>query len=244
MTDKEFVRGPKPLTATEMGQLQRLAERDDPDARIDYYQFLADRGYAYGMLALGVARNDTVFGRTANNYMKDYAEDEGKPIGLMSEYVIGRDLMQADFEARKALWAQNPKQVLKLRVRDIRNYHSRVYARYGLPPEAWTAYVPTKLAGHEYEEALWNGMLSLAGKHGLQQVMGGSMINNITVLNKFRNPDAGDVSDYLIGSAWAGGKAAGSQMIDATYDLFDEINAGVQSMSKNSNERKRGLTRP
>ena len=35
--------------------------------RIAYYDALADWGYVYGELALGVARHDTTAGRTAND---------------------------------------------------------------------------------------------------------------------------------------------------------------------------------
>lgn len=37
--------------------------------RVAYYEALASWGSGYAELALGVVRNDTLAGRTANNYM-------------------------------------------------------------------------------------------------------------------------------------------------------------------------------
>ncbi|RED52172.1 hypothetical protein [Aestuariispira insulae] len=214
MTTKK-VSQPEPLTVSEMGFLQKLAESKDPNARVHYYQFLSDKGYAYGAMALGVARNDTVLGRTANNFMKDFAVDMGKPVSALRERAIGRDLMRADFEARKALWEQDPKAVIKLKVRDIRDYHSRIFKNHGLAPEAWTAYLPTKLAGHEGEEALWQEMLSNARGDAWDQAKDGVglLFDPFRLDRPWKEQEA--YAGWFGDAGWAGTKAAWETAWDA-----------------------------
>ena len=58
-------------------QIDKLNEHVTAGDRIGYYSQLAEHGYAYAALALGVVRADTLSGRTANAFLEDQAAEQG-----------------------------------------------------------------------------------------------------------------------------------------------------------------------
>ena len=145
--------------------LQRLEAFANANNRSGYYQALADAGYDYGRLALGVVDNLTLNGRLANAFQYNKGQELNNPVNVTGELSekIGLDLMWADLDARKA--ALNEKGGINLTVSDIRDYHIEIYEQNGLPPEAWTTYAPSVLIGeagekYENEDAWWSELLS------------------------------------------------------------------------------------
>jgi len=92
-----------PLILTQP-RLDILAEHVAAGDRIAYYSQLADWGYQYGALALGVVSNDQLTGAIANEFFVNEAGVILSANQLASQSLA---LMQADFNARSALNSVN-----------------------------------------------------------------------------------------------------------------------------------------
>ena len=146
---------PSPLSQTQIDQLATFVTAGD---RIGYWQTLAGWGFKYANLALGVVLNDTLNGGIANSFAAEEASDVSVTMNAASWAQVGQDLMRADFDARVDLHDTSP-EIAELSVSKIRDYHTQVFSDFGLPPETWTAYAPTIVAGPDDEEELWADML-------------------------------------------------------------------------------------
>lgn len=69
--------------------------------------------------------------------------------------------MERDLAARQDLHDNAPG-VADISVATIRNYHADVFDEFGLPPETWTAFAPTMVAGPDGEDELWARILENA----------------------------------------------------------------------------------
>jgi hypothetical protein len=132
-----------------------------------YWNYLAQKpgSDGYGLLALGVVRNDNVPGQVANSYAQNYAREHNRV--SMSERrweSFGDDLVRADLSAReRQLAANRPDLALNLPVRDVQNAHDVTFNRYGIDPNAWTPRLlldaSRRHGGEREAERLWSGML-------------------------------------------------------------------------------------
>jgi hypothetical protein len=89
---------------------------------------------------LGVVTNETLYGFTANEYMRSEAADRGINLSAEQEWEIGTDLVAADFDLRSSAVSAG-QSGLDLLSADIYDYHRDVFANHGLGEnnEAWTA---------------------------------------------------------------------------------------------------------
>lgn len=149
---------PAPLTQTQLDTLQTFVTAGD---RISYWSSLANWGFDYGRLALGVVLGDTINGRTANDFAEIWAFDEGVNLTPGDWAQIGQRVMERDLAARQDLHDNAPG-VADISVATIRNYHADVFDEFGLPPETWTAFAPTMVAGPDGEDELWARILENA----------------------------------------------------------------------------------
>lgn len=67
----------KVLTKADIDILEAYASGNDNQSRINYWSYLAVKDYQYGKLALGVVKNNTLYGATANHFLKNSAESSG-----------------------------------------------------------------------------------------------------------------------------------------------------------------------
>lgn len=137
------------ITQDRYEQLRQAVVNQD---RARYYQLLASWGYKYGTLAGQVVGNNFLSGAAANAFARQtYREINGRDLTDSEMLSVSLDLMAADFNRRSI------GQSAELSSTVIESYHSDVFRRHGLPPEAWTAYVPLHLAADR--EGLWQKML-------------------------------------------------------------------------------------
>ena len=148
---------PVQLTQSDIAALDALQAAGDV---VGYYTYLENKGYDYARLARGVVRNDTFNGKIANTFLQNKADELGIAIDLSA---INKRLMEEDFTARKLL-VDNSSPLIELPVPTIRDYHTSVFAEFGLAPQAWTAYTPTVVARASDEEALWDELLAAGDK--------------------------------------------------------------------------------
>ncbi|HFB54385.1 MAG TPA: hypothetical protein ENJ46_00555 [Hellea balneolensis] len=90
---------PKALTQDDIDLLATHVAAGD---RIAYYTQLAEWGYRYAALALGVVSNDTFAGRVANEYFQHQSHEEGQFLNDDQIALMSQGLMEADFALREA----------------------------------------------------------------------------------------------------------------------------------------------
>lgn len=147
----------RPLGRTELDILEIHVNAGD---RVAYYSQLADWGYEYGSLALGVVNNDTLAGRIANEYFTRVSERENANLNADELVQISLRLMQEDFIARERSGGELPVDV-------VTEYHERVFAEFGVSGEAWTPFL--LLASEEStveRQEIWDSFLGSTSQGG------------------------------------------------------------------------------
>lgn len=131
-----------------------------------YWNYLAQqRGNdGYGLLALGVVRNDNVPGQVANIYAQNRAREDGVNMSERQWQQFGVDLVRADLAAReRQMEAGRPDLALNLPVRDVQRAHDDTFRAHGISPDAWTPRLlldASRRHGGEAEaERVWTGMM-------------------------------------------------------------------------------------
>ncbi len=133
-----------------------------------YWNYLAQHAGndGYGLLALGVVRNDNVPGRVANIYAQNYArEHDGVRLSERQWQGFGVDLVREDLAARERMMAANrPDLALNLPVREVQNAHDIAFRRHGVDENAWTPRLLLDAArrhgGEAEAERVWTGMMN------------------------------------------------------------------------------------
>ena len=129
------------LDQRDMDVLERYATAGN---RLLYWNYLAQHpgNDGYGLLALGVVRNDSIPGAVVNQFAQMQAIDR-----RMSERdweTFGQDLIQQDFARRLAYMhpekggIPNPAFALNLPVGDVQKAHDRAFENAHIGPNAWT----------------------------------------------------------------------------------------------------------
>lgn len=131
-----------------------------------YFNYLAskDGNDGYGLLALGVVRNDNAPGATANHFAQNQALRDGKRYGEREWQGFGVELIRNDLALREAQYkADRPDLALNLPVADVQNSHDKAFRRRGIDPDAWTPRQLIEAArrngGESEAEKVWSMML-------------------------------------------------------------------------------------
>jgi hypothetical protein len=147
-----------------------------------YWNYLANKqgNDGYGLLALGVVRNDNAPGATANLFADSQARSDGVTMSERQWNTFGADLMKRDFESRRSYFDNGQSaQALNLPVKDVEAVHDATFQKYGINPDGWT---PRKLldaarrhGGEAAAEKVWSSMLdnSEMGLKRLGDTIGG-----------------------------------------------------------------------
>ena len=129
------------------------------------------QGYSgYGILALGVVRNDNMPGKIANNYAQNYVESHpvnGKThLSEQGWEQVGKDLLTADLAQRRAYVAQNrPDLALNLPVENVYHSHKVAFEKNGIDAHAWTPAILidasyARTGNHAESNQIWHEMLN------------------------------------------------------------------------------------
>ncbi|MDO5684202.1 MAG: hypothetical protein Q4G46_15435 [Propionibacteriaceae bacterium] len=143
-----------------------------------YWNYLAQKpgNDGYGLLALGVVRNDSTSGQTANTFAASHTRrEQGLDLTEVQWNKVGVDLMKEDLAQRVAQFQreQRPDLALNLPALKVRDAHNVAFDRNDVPANAWT---PNRLvnaafarAGEPAAERVWSQMLDDGGR-GLSRV--------------------------------------------------------------------------
>lgn len=140
-----------------------------------YWNYLAQKpgNDGYGLLALGVVRNDNLPGQVANAYAQLEASDQhernpGLRNRALSEReweAFGQTLLKEDLERReKWVGAGEPARALNLPGRDVQEAHDEAFKLHHLDPNCWTPRVlleaTRKNVSEDAAEKVWQEMLN------------------------------------------------------------------------------------
>ncbi|CAD0359686.1 XVIPCD domain-containing protein [Xanthomonas hortorum] len=106
-----------------------------------YWNYLSKKNGndGYGLLALGVVRNDTPPGATANIFADNRAHKGGIKMSEREWNQFGVDLIRNDLDERRSqLNAGRPDLALNLPVRDVQDAHDHTFQLHRIDPNAWT----------------------------------------------------------------------------------------------------------
>lgn len=140
-----------------------------------YWNYLAQKpgNDGYGLLALGVVRNDNLPGQVANAYAQLEAADQHDRNPRLRNRVLsereweafGQTLLERDLQLREG-WVQggNPSLALNLPGRDVQKAHDQAFERHHLDPNCWTPRVlleaTRKNVSEDAAENVWKEMLN------------------------------------------------------------------------------------
>ena len=155
------------LNERDMEVLSHYAERGNREL---YWNYLARRpdNDGYGVLALGVVRNDNMPGAVANAYAQDYAQsNDGRRPSEREWERFGEDLVRRDLERREAYMRDGRADLaLNLPVADVQRAHDDAFRGIGVSPNAWTPRELLEAArrqgGEQAAEGVWGRMLDNA----------------------------------------------------------------------------------
>lgn len=127
------------LTAKDLEVLGRYASHGNREL---YWNALAQHAGSdgYGLLALGVVRNDNAPGATANAFAAETARHvNGRVLSEREWNAFGVDLMQRDFKLRGAYFDGGRADLaLNLPARDVQQVHDDAFDNAGIARDAWT----------------------------------------------------------------------------------------------------------
>lgn len=126
------------LTQDDLRILSAYARQENREL---YWNYLAhkDGNDGYGLLALGVVRNDNAPGATANIFADNRARDGGIRMSEREWNQFGVNLMRRDLDERRGqLDAGHPDLALNLPVRDVQDVHDRTFQAHRIDPNSWT----------------------------------------------------------------------------------------------------------
>lgn len=140
-----------------------------------YWNYLAQKpgNDGYGLLALGVVRNDNLPGQVANAYAQLEASDQhDRNPGLRNRVLtereweaFGQTLLKEDLERREEwVGAGEPARALNLPGRDVQQAHDEAFKLHHLDPNCWTPRVlleaTRKNVSEDAAEKVWQEMLN------------------------------------------------------------------------------------
>jgi hypothetical protein len=148
-----------------------------------YWNYLAQHegSDGYGLLALGVVRNDNMPGAVANAYAQSYAhQHDGVDMSERQWEMFGRRLVEEDFKIREQHFQNGERsQALNLRGGEVQAAHQVSFRADRVDPDAWT---PNRLieaarrtGGEEEVDKVWATMLdnSLGGSKRMAETTRG-----------------------------------------------------------------------
>ncbi|HEX5662306.1 MAG TPA: hypothetical protein VFX93_02300, partial [Xanthomonadaceae bacterium] len=122
----------------------------------------------YGLLALGVVRNDSMPGAVANHFADNRARADGRVLSERDWERFGEDLVRRDLMLRaRHLEGGRPDLGLNLPVRDVQFAHDGAFNQARIDPNAWTPRELLEAArrqdGEPAAERVWRNMLDGSG---------------------------------------------------------------------------------
>ena len=204
--------------------LQILGFYADVGNRELYWNYLAQHAGSdgYGLLALGVVRNDNMPGAVANAFAQNHARNHsGRTLDEREWEQFGEQLIREDLVRREYYFGkQRPDLALNLPVEDVQRAHDASFRQHGIDPNAWTPRQLLEAArrqgGTDAAERVWHSMLDNSAL-GIGRA-------GITIGDIYRYDD-----DKLDAIAYLGGLVGASAMASQSRNNVDPDVIGATS---------------
>jgi hypothetical protein len=176
------------MSALDDRDIAALRKYADDGNRIRYWNYLAhhEGNDGYGLLALGVVRNDSMPGAVANAYAQGMAQrHDGIALSERQWETFGRTLVREDFARRMSHFDAGERDLaLNLPAHDVQEAHAASFALNHVTPDAWTPNI------------LLNAARSAAGEAAVERVWSTMMDNQAIGLSRLGKTSYGIVSEY------------------------------------------------
>jgi hypothetical protein len=206
--------------------LDILRHYSDQQNRELYWNYLAHKegNDGYGLLALGVVRNDNAPGATANTFADMQAHRDGVRLTERQWNSFGTELMQRDFAARDAHFKDHrPDLALNLPVKDVQEAHDLTFKSHHINPDGWTPRQLLEAArrhgGEPAAEQVWSNMLNNAS-------LGLDRLGNTTLDIRKYDDEKLNATSYL-GNMAVARAAAGSERPNTDPGTIGNLNASA-----------------
>jgi len=150
----------KTLADMDMAEAEQILSQCGPAAM---YNYMADFGDKYAVLANGVARGGSLSGNAALRHMRAVAEKSGKKLSEQDVGKIRLDMAKAYLNVRNT--KSEHEEYTQLSAREAQEFHRDVFTRNNLPEKAWTLETPFNMWGEKGRETLWQDILNSAGTY-------------------------------------------------------------------------------
>jgi len=127
----------KTLADMDVTEAGRILSQCGPAAMYDY---MAEFGDKYAVLANGVARGGSLSGNAALRHMQAIAEKSGKSLSGQDIDKIRLDMAETYLNVRTG--KSRREEYTQLTAREAQTFHRRVFRDNNLPEKAWTLEVP------------------------------------------------------------------------------------------------------
>lgn len=205
-----------------------------------YWNYLAQKEGAdgYGLLALGVVRNDSMPGAVANHFAANRAHKDGRVLSERDWEKFGEDLVRRDFALRTEHFNKGRTGLaLNLPVDEVQRAHDGAFEQAGISTDAWTPRQLLEAArrhgGREAAEQVWTSMLNgraLGTNRGVS-----TALDVVYRYNDAKLPATQYLHDlgYAIGLAGADRDHTNPDIIGARnfYYLYDRRTGGWSSVT-------------
>jgi len=148
----------KEIHEMDTAQARHLLTTYGPAAMYDY---MAEFGDKYAVLANGVARGDTLVGKAALRHMEEIANRSGKCLSEEDVNKIRFDMAKSYLEVR--VDKNDGEDYTQLTWEEAQEFHREVFANNGLSEKCWTMEVPLNVLSKEKNDDLWGKILDSAG---------------------------------------------------------------------------------
>ena len=155
------------LTGQDLRILAHYAEHGNREL---YWNYLAQKEGAdgYGVLALGVVRNDSMPGAVANHFADNLARADGRTLSEREWERFGEDLVRRDLALRTRHFEDGRADLaLNLPVDDVQRAHDGAFREARIDPNAWTPRQLLEAArrqgGEQAAQQVWANMLDSRG---------------------------------------------------------------------------------
>lgn len=209
------------LTTQDMAILKHYAIEGNREL---YWNYLAQTpgNDGYGLLALGVVRNDNMPGALANQYAQNQAQSvNGVRMSERQWDTFGQDLMRRDYEFRKEHFEKGDvEQALNLPVKDVQRVHDGSFRDAGITPDAWTPRPLLEAArrhgGEAAAEGVWQTMLD-------SQAMGTKRLVSTLADTAYRYNDEGLPAARYVGQLTLATAAASQTLPNTNPDQIGSV---------------------
>jgi len=221
------------LTQSDLDHARTLLNERGPSAMYDYFE---SKGYRYATLANGVARGDSIAGEAAIGYMKETAEDEGRPMSSSDVDSVRRDMANGYLNTLQGQADKNNGVVTRdITHQEAWEFHSKVFNEHGLSVNAWTLNIPFSLMDVEDRERYWQDVLNSAGDPQAEILLSARTAQFMAYAYLFGDGEQITAARLWFdrmaeaGFDWAKDQAVRGVVDIGYYEIRSEVNSGFAS---------------